>query len=171
MTVLHRHLFCPPTTSDEEKDLAIQKRYGIVSWYSCFVDTLPNSNITLSLFCLSFSIRQLNWVSAKHLDCRIIETSEEVRDLVYTSITGEHSMLCACKYHVFIVLEHHSTLIIFRSAGYGFWKSTSGQTTSCCEMLPKYFFTTTVFSWRTSQCRWISTSSNLHCSQGKSSPP
>lgn len=58
MTVLHRNLFCPPTTSDEEKDLAIQAR-----------------------------IRQLNWVNAKHLDCRINETSEEVRDLVYTSIT------------------------------------------------------------------------------------
>lgn len=58
MTVLHRNLFCPPTTTDEEKDLAIQKR-----------------------------IRQLNWVNAKHLDCRINETSEEVRDLVYTSIT------------------------------------------------------------------------------------
>lgn len=58
MTVLHRNLFCPPTTTDEEKDLAIQKR-----------------------------IRQLNWVNAKHLDCRINETSEEVRDLVYTAIT------------------------------------------------------------------------------------
>ncbi|KAK3924854.1 Rab5 GDP/GTP exchange factor [Frankliniella fusca] len=58
MTVLHRNLFCPPTTTDEEKDLAIQKR-----------------------------IRQLNWVNAKHLDCCINETSEEVRDLVYTSLT------------------------------------------------------------------------------------
>lgn len=27
MTVLHRNLFCPPTTTDEEKDLAIQKRW------------------------------------------------------------------------------------------------------------------------------------------------
>ncbi|XP_057321221.1 rab5 GDP/GTP exchange factor [Microplitis mediator] len=58
MTLLYRVLFCPPFTSDEEKDLAIQKR-----------------------------IRQLNWVSGKNLECRIHETSPEVRELVYTSIT------------------------------------------------------------------------------------
>ncbi|XP_043796792.1 rab5 GDP/GTP exchange factor isoform X1 [Apis laboriosa] len=58
MTLLYRILFCPPFTSDEEKDLAIQKR-----------------------------IRQLNWVSGKNLECRIHETSSEVRELVYTSIT------------------------------------------------------------------------------------
>lgn len=27
MTLLYRILFCPPFTSDEEKDLAIQKRF------------------------------------------------------------------------------------------------------------------------------------------------
>lgn len=58
VTLLYRILFCPPFTSDEEKDLAIQKR-----------------------------IRQLNWVSGKNLECRIHETSSEVRELVYTSIT------------------------------------------------------------------------------------
>ncbi|XP_026829022.1 rab5 GDP/GTP exchange factor [Ooceraea biroi] len=58
MTLLYRILFCPPFTTDEEKDLAIQKR-----------------------------IRQLNWVSGKNLECRIHETSSEVRELVYTSIT------------------------------------------------------------------------------------
>ncbi|XP_011308955.1 rab5 GDP/GTP exchange factor [Fopius arisanus] len=58
MTLLYRVLFCPPFTIDEEKDLAIQKR-----------------------------IRQLNWVSGKNLECRIHETSPEVRELVYTSIT------------------------------------------------------------------------------------
>ncbi|XP_012143490.1 rabaptin-5-associated exchange factor for Rab5 isoform X2 [Megachile rotundata] len=58
MTLLYRILFCPPFTNDEEKDLAIQKR-----------------------------IRQLNWVSGKNLECRIHETSSEVRELVYTSIT------------------------------------------------------------------------------------
>ncbi|KMR00782.1 rab5 gdp gtp exchange factor [Lasius niger] len=58
MTLLYRILFCPPFTSDEEKDLAIQNR-----------------------------IRQLNWVSGKNLECRIHETSSEVRELVYTSIT------------------------------------------------------------------------------------
>ncbi|PSN33591.1 hypothetical protein C0J52_23008 [Blattella germanica] len=58
ITCLYRVLFCPPTTTDEEKDLSIQNR-----------------------------IRQLNWVNAKHLDCRINETQSEVRDLVYTAIT------------------------------------------------------------------------------------
>ncbi|KAL1140198.1 hypothetical protein AAG570_000130 [Ranatra chinensis] len=58
MTCLYRLLFCPASTIDEDKDLNIQKR-----------------------------IRQLNWVSAKHVDCRISETSAEVHDLVYSSIT------------------------------------------------------------------------------------
>ncbi|XP_029038472.1 rab5 GDP/GTP exchange factor isoform X2 [Osmia bicornis bicornis] len=58
MTLLYRILFCPPFTNDEEKDLAIQNR-----------------------------IRQLNWVSGKNLECRIHETSSEVRELVYASIT------------------------------------------------------------------------------------
>lgn len=35
-----------------------------------------------------YRIRQLNWVSGKNLECRIHETSSEVRELVYTSITG-----------------------------------------------------------------------------------
>ncbi|XP_012275350.1 rab5 GDP/GTP exchange factor [Orussus abietinus] len=58
MTLLYRILFCPLLTSDEKKDLAIQDR-----------------------------IRQLNWVSGKNLECRIHETSSEVRELVYASIT------------------------------------------------------------------------------------
>jgi len=58
MTCLYSILFCPPTTSDEEKDLHIQKR-----------------------------IRDLNWVGAKHVDCCFDETSSEVHDLVYSSIT------------------------------------------------------------------------------------
>ncbi|XP_043271650.1 rab5 GDP/GTP exchange factor [Venturia canescens] len=58
MTLLYSTLFCPQFTTDEDKDLAIQNR-----------------------------IRQLNWVSGKHLECRIHETSPEVRELVYTSIT------------------------------------------------------------------------------------
>ncbi|KAL7305242.1 hypothetical protein TKK_0002627 [Trichogramma kaykai] len=57
MTMLYRLLFCPPFTNDEENDLEIQKR-----------------------------IRQLNWVSVKNLECKIHETSVEVRELVYTSM-------------------------------------------------------------------------------------
>ncbi|XP_021916029.1 rab5 GDP/GTP exchange factor isoform X2 [Zootermopsis nevadensis] len=58
MTCLYTILFCPPSTADEEKDLSIQNR-----------------------------IRQLNWVNAQHLDCRINETKSEVCDLVYTAIS------------------------------------------------------------------------------------
>lgn len=50
MTRLYDILFCSPTTTDEEKDLAIQER-----------------------------IRQLNWVGSKHLDCCIDESKVEVR--------------------------------------------------------------------------------------------
>ena len=59
MTLLYRIVFCPPYTNDEEKDLEIQKR-----------------------------IRQLNWVSGTNLECKIHETSVEVRELVYTSMMG-----------------------------------------------------------------------------------
>lgn len=58
MTHHYKHLFSPQATDDEEKDQIIQKR-----------------------------IRQLNWINAKHLVCKIDEVREEVRDLVYTSIT------------------------------------------------------------------------------------
>lgn len=34
VTLLYRILFCPPFTSDEEKDLAIQKRYCILIFMS-----------------------------------------------------------------------------------------------------------------------------------------
>lgn len=63
MTMNHGRLFSPPTTNDEEKDSQIQKR-----------------------------IRQLNWISAKHLLCSIDEVNSEVRDLVYTAITELVSM-------------------------------------------------------------------------------
>ncbi|XP_029730604.2 rab5 GDP/GTP exchange factor [Aedes albopictus] len=63
MTMNHGRLFSPPTTDDEEKDSQIQKR-----------------------------IRQLSWISAKHLVCSIDEVNSEVRDLVYTAITELVSM-------------------------------------------------------------------------------
>uniref|UniRef100_A0A6B2EM61 Putative vacuolar assembly/sorting protein vps9 n=1 Tax=Phlebotomus kandelakii TaxID=1109342 RepID=A0A6B2EM61_9DIPT len=58
MTRNHKILFSPPFTSDEEKDSAIQSR-----------------------------IRQLNWITAKHLLCTIDEVNAEVRDLVFSAIT------------------------------------------------------------------------------------
>lgn len=62
-TYLYKLLFCPPSTTDEEKDWAIQER-----------------------------IRQLNWVTSKHLDCHIDQGNAEVIELVYTAITELISM-------------------------------------------------------------------------------
>lgn len=89
MTCLYRVLWCPQSTNDEEKDLAIQKR-----------------------------IRQLNWVNAKHVDCDIDETNPEVQDLVYTSITEllgmdsakapQDKLACVvrCCRNIFSLLQH-----------------------------------------------------------------
>uniref|UniRef100_A0A6M2DH06 Putative vacuolar assembly/sorting protein vps9 n=1 Tax=Xenopsylla cheopis TaxID=163159 RepID=A0A6M2DH06_XENCH len=62
-TYLYKLLFCPTSTNDEEKDWAIQER-----------------------------IRQLNWVTSKHLDCHIDQGNAEVIELVYTAITELISM-------------------------------------------------------------------------------
>lgn len=59
MTRLYRALFCPPTTDDEENDLAIQNR-----------------------------IRSLHWINAHILDSQITEMEENVRELVDQAITG-----------------------------------------------------------------------------------
>lgn len=89
MTNLYPSLFCPPSTNDEEKDLAIQDR-----------------------------IRKLSWVNAHHLDCCISETSMEVRDLVYAAITDllgmdsvkapQEKLQCVvrCCCSVMMVLKH-----------------------------------------------------------------
>jgi hypothetical protein len=75
MTLLYRILFCPPYTNDEEKDLDIQKR-----------------------------IRQLNWVSGKNLECKIHETSVEVRELVYTSMMGMYIIISITLLYNYIIL-------------------------------------------------------------------
>jgi len=38
MTLLYRILFCPPFTTDEEKDLAIQKRYTYIDGKVACID-------------------------------------------------------------------------------------------------------------------------------------
>uniref|UniRef100_A0A182MJB4 Rab5 GDP/GTP exchange factor n=1 Tax=Anopheles culicifacies TaxID=139723 RepID=A0A182MJB4_9DIPT len=58
MTKNHKYLFSPPSTDDEDDDSFIHKR-----------------------------IRQLNWITAEHLMCRIDEVNSEVRELAYTAIT------------------------------------------------------------------------------------
>ena len=55
-----RFLFSPYFTADEENDVKVQKR-----------------------------IRQLSWITAKHLACGIDEVNAGSRDLVYNAITGE----------------------------------------------------------------------------------
>ncbi|KAH8339600.1 hypothetical protein KR067_001011 [Drosophila pandora] len=58
MTQNHKFLFSPYFTSDEDSDVKVQKR-----------------------------IRQLSWITAKHLDCSIDEVNSEARDLVYNAIS------------------------------------------------------------------------------------
>ncbi|XP_030375320.1 rab5 GDP/GTP exchange factor [Scaptodrosophila lebanonensis] len=58
MTQNHKFLFSPYFTADEENDAKVQKR-----------------------------IRQLSWITAKHLDCSIDEVNAESRDLVYNAIS------------------------------------------------------------------------------------
>merc|ERR1740123_428341 len=57
MVCCHKQLFCPYSTTDEEKDLEIQEK-----------------------------IRRLNWVTAAHLECPFSETAPGIRDLVYQAI-------------------------------------------------------------------------------------
>ncbi|SPP84758.1 rab5 GDP/GTP exchange factor [Drosophila guanche] len=58
MTQNHKFLFSPYFTTDEESDMKVQKR-----------------------------IRQLSWITSKHLDCSIDEVNAEARDLVYSAIS------------------------------------------------------------------------------------
>ncbi|KAH8303678.1 hypothetical protein KR018_011150 [Drosophila ironensis] len=58
MTQNHKFLFSPYFTSDEDSDVKVQRR-----------------------------IRQLSWITAKHLDCSIDEVNSEARDLVYNAIS------------------------------------------------------------------------------------
>nr|XP_037852169.1 rab5 GDP/GTP exchange factor-like [Chlorocebus sabaeus]XP_037852170.1 rab5 GDP/GTP exchange factor-like [Chlorocebus sabaeus] len=59
MTRLYKHVFCPETTDDEKKDLAIQKR-----------------------------IRALRWVTPQMLCVPVNEDIPEVSDMVVKAITG-----------------------------------------------------------------------------------
>jgi len=57
MVCCYKQLFCPFSTSDEDKDLEIQEK-----------------------------IRKLNWVTAAHLECPFSETATGIRDLIYQAI-------------------------------------------------------------------------------------
>ncbi|XP_005185385.2 rab5 GDP/GTP exchange factor [Musca domestica] len=89
MTRNHKFLFSPYFTSDEENDVKIQKR-----------------------------IRQLSWITAKHLACCIDEVNAESRELVYNAITElvgidsfyspQEKLECTvrCCRHIFELLKH-----------------------------------------------------------------
>ncbi|KAM8709612.1 hypothetical protein ACLKA7_016426 [Drosophila subpalustris] len=88
MTQNHNFLFSPYFTTDEESDVKVQKR-----------------------------IRQLSWITAKHLDCSIDEVNAEARDLVYNAISElvgidsyyspQEKLLCTvrCCRHIFELLK------------------------------------------------------------------
>ncbi|XP_067646262.1 rab5 GDP/GTP exchange factor [Eurosta solidaginis] len=89
MTQNHKFLFSPYFTFDEENDVKVQKR-----------------------------IRQLSWITAKHLVCSIDEVNAESRDLVYNAITElvgidsyyspQEKLECTvrCCRHIFELLKH-----------------------------------------------------------------
>lgn len=89
MTQNHKNLFSPYFTTDEESDSKIQKR-----------------------------IRQLSWITAKHLICSIDEVNAESRDLVYNAITELVAMdsyyspqeklecIVKCCRNIFALLKH-----------------------------------------------------------------
>ena len=74
MVCCHKQLFCPFSTTDEEKDLEIQDKIRQVL-IAAEVD---------NMFCLNF--RRLNWVTAAHLECPFSETAPGIRDLIYQAI-------------------------------------------------------------------------------------
>ncbi|XP_034481070.1 rab5 GDP/GTP exchange factor [Drosophila innubila] len=88
MTQNHNFLFSPYFTTDEECDVKVQKR-----------------------------IRQLSWITTKHLDCSIDEVNAESRDLVYNAISElvgidsyyspQEKLLCTvrCCRHIFELLK------------------------------------------------------------------
>ncbi|EDW18109.1 rab5 GDP/GTP exchange factor [Drosophila mojavensis] len=88
MTQNHNLLFSPYFTTDEECDIKVQKR-----------------------------IRQLSWITTKHLDCSIDEVNAEARDLVYNAISElvgidsyyspQEKLLCTvrCCRHIFELLK------------------------------------------------------------------
>ncbi|CAD7083043.1 unnamed protein product [Hermetia illucens] len=89
MTRNHSYLFSPCFTNDEEQDSKIQKR-----------------------------IRQLGWITVKHLSCGIDEVHSASRELVYTAITELVAMdsfyspqeklecIVRCCRHIFTLLKH-----------------------------------------------------------------
>uniref|UniRef100_A0A1A9ZWH7 VPS9 domain-containing protein n=1 Tax=Glossina pallidipes TaxID=7398 RepID=A0A1A9ZWH7_GLOPL len=89
MTQNHELLFSPYFTADEENDVKIQER-----------------------------IRQLSWITAKHLACSIDEVNAESRELVYNAITElvaidsfyspQEKLECTvkCCRHIFELLKH-----------------------------------------------------------------
>lgn len=122
-----RILFSPPFTNDEERDSQIQKR-----------------------------IRQLNWINAKHLICSIDEVNSEVRDLVYSSITGKAIITCSYFYIRFSIQFIFKELVAIDSfpspqeklecivrccrSIFALLKQTAGGPASADEFLPALIF-------------------------------
>ena len=67
MTRLYRTVFCPPTSDDEDRDLAIQDR-----------------------------IRSLHWINTFLLDIALDETDDSMRKLVDQAITGRGKKYHLC---------------------------------------------------------------------------
>lgn len=93
MTRLYKEVFCPETTDDEKKDLAIQKRIRLESWTNTYI--FHSKSILLRIhngkkleIMAVFCSRALHWVTIEMLCVPVDEEIPEVSDSVVKAITG-----------------------------------------------------------------------------------
>lgn len=85
MSRLYKTAFCPETTDDERKDLAIQKR---IRWAKQAAAWGTVAVKWLNLYVL-MNFRALHWVTIQMLCVPIDEEIPEVSDKVVNAITGQ----------------------------------------------------------------------------------
>lgn len=92
MTRLYKEVFCPETTDDEKKDLAIQKRIRSANTsQKCLNLSEGKHNNSKHDYSISCCYRALHWVTIEMLCVPVDEEIPEVSDSVVKAITGESS--------------------------------------------------------------------------------
>lgn len=92
MTRLYKEVFCPETTDDEKKDLAIQKRIRSANTsQKCLNLSKGKHNNSKHDYFISCCYRALHWVTIEMLCVPVEEEIPEVSDSVVKAITGESS--------------------------------------------------------------------------------
>lgn len=92
MTRLYKEVFCPETTDDEKKDLAIQKRIRWAHKEAKNNPITPKTNTSEG--CRCFGSRELHWVTIEMLCVPVDEEIPEVSDSVVKAITGRRPNVC-----------------------------------------------------------------------------